>query len=443
MGMRFHFALALGSLLALGACSIDSTSDDSTSGGSTSGGSTPDDNSDGEIPGSGAGFVDGGGSVGASDGSFGDEPPGSVGAAAGSSTGAGAGTGTGASTGTGAGGGGIGGSGGAAGTGGSGGGEGVGGGGVGEGGGGGGIIEPVEPVEPGTLTAGAWDDNRNFDFFLSYRDAQHAQQLPGLLPFTAQDHQAAHSLFAAPPGPRKTLDVSLIIDTTGSMGDEIRYLQTEFIALSESIFAKYPDAEQRWSLVVYRDTEDDYVVRWFGFRDDPQEFQQKLAAQAANGGGDFPEAPDMALLKAADLAWRTDDDTARLAFWVADAPHHDTNAADMADGILALKDRGVHIYPVASSGVDELTELTMRSAAQMTGGRYLFLTDDSGVGGSHKEPTIPCYFVTRLDSAILRMVDIELSGTYREPEASQILRTGGDPQDGACTLSSGDEVLVF
>ncbi len=61
----------------------------------------------------------------------------------------------------------------------------------------------------------------------------------------------------------------------------------------------------------------------------------------------------------------------------------------------AARSLDVHIYPVASSGVDELTELTMRSAAQLTGGRYLFLTDDSGVGGAHMEPSIPCYFVTK------------------------------------------------
>jgi hypothetical protein len=85
----------------------------------------------------------------------------------------------------------------------------------------------------------------------------------------------------------------------------------------------------------------------------------------------------------------------------------------------------------------------MRSAAQMTGGRYLFLTNDSGVGGDHKEPSIPCYFVTKLDAAIVRMVDIELSGAYREPTPDEILRTGGDPQDGACTLASGSQVLVF
>jgi hypothetical protein len=115
----------------------------------------------------------------------------------------------------------------------------------------------------------------------------------------------------------------------------------------------------------------------------------------------------------------------------------------MADSIRSNAALDVHVYPVASSGIDEITELTMRSAAQLTGGRYLFLTNDSGIGGDHKEPTIPCYFVTRLDDAILRMVDIELSGEYREPAEDEILRTGGNPQDGACTLESGSVLQAF
>ena len=85
----------------------------------------------------------------------------------------------------------------------------------------------------------------------------------------------------------------------------------------------------------------------------------------------------------------------------------------------------------------------MRASAQLTGGRYLFLTDDSGVGGSHLEPTLPCFFVTRLNHAIARMIDIEMSGEYREPEPAAVLRTGGDPTDGACTLEGGGEAIVF
>jgi hypothetical protein len=143
------------------------------------------------------------------------------------------------------------------------------------------------------------------------------------------------------------------------------------------------------------------------------------------------------------LTWRADAATARIAFWVADAPHHGQNAPGMAAAIQGARSQGIHIYPVASSGIDEFTELTMRTAAQMTLGRYLFLPNDSGVGGPHKEPSIPCYFVTKLDSAILRMVDIELTGTYREPAPAEIVRTGGNPQNGACKLDSGVEVLVF
>jgi hypothetical protein len=296
---------------------------------------------------------------------------------------------------------------------------------------------------PGTLTAGAWDDNRNYDFFAAYRAAMKRTGIAGLLPFSEDEYTDAFESFMGQLSSRETLDVSLVIDTTGSMGDEMLYLRTEFLALTSSISEKYPNAEQRWSLVVYRDQGDLYVVRSVDFTSDLQAFQGTLAEQRADGGGDLPEAPEAALAAAAELEWRTDGATARLAFWIADAPHHSQNAFAMADAIRAVRDAGVHLYPVASSGVDELSEHSMRSAAQLTGGRYLFLTDDSGVGGAHKEPTIPCYFVTRLDHAILRMVDIELSGAYREPDAAEIIRTGGNPQDGSCALASGEIVFAY
>jgi hypothetical protein len=264
-----------------------------------------------------------------------------------------------------------------------------------------------------------------------------------MLPSTDEEHNAAHDKFAQLGGAREQLDVSLVIDTTGSMGDEIAYLQSEFLALSSAIEAKYPNAEQRWSLVLYRDMGDEYVTRWFDFRDDAMDFRDKLAMQSAGGGGDFPEAPDAALEAMAQLGWRNGDKVARLAFWVADAPHHNEKAEAMLKAIRGARELGVHLYPVASSGVDELTEVSMRSAAQLTGGRYLFLTNDSGVGGSHKEPTIPCYFVTKLNNAILRMVDIEMTGKYAQPAEADIIRTGGDPKDGSCELSGGETVEAF
>jgi hypothetical protein len=188
---------------------------------------------------------------------------------------------------------------------------------------------------------------------------------------------------------------------------------------------------------------DSYVVRWFDFRSDTGEFRSKLAAQSAGGGGDFPEAADQALDAATRLGWRSDPGVAKLMFWVADAPHHAGTEGRLATALKAAQARNIHVYPVASSGIDELTELTMRSSAQLTGGRYVFLTDDSGVGGAHKEASVPCYFVTKLDRAILRMVDVEMTGTYREPDAADVLRTGGDPQSGLCTLESGEQVTIY
>ena len=295
-------------------------------------------------------------------------------------------------------------------------------------------------VPSGVLTAGTWDDNRNFDMFLSYR-AQ-AQSTAGAPPIPEQEHRDAFSLWSGSRPSKSVLDVSLVIDTTGSMGDEMAYLRSEFLAIHASIADKYPTAAQRWSLVVYKDVHDPYVVRWFDFRVDPNDFASHLAAQTADGGEDYPESPERALEIASQLAWRGDE-AAKLAFWVTDAPHHEKDAAVMAQSIRDLRSRGVHLYPVAASGADALTEETMRAGAQLTGGRFLFLTDDSGIGNAHEVPRVPCFFVTKLNDAILRMIDVELTGQYHEPDASQVLRTGGDPQSGRCSLSGDQQATIF
>lgn len=296
---------------------------------------------------------------------------------------------------------------------------------------------PGGGLTAGTLTAGTWDDNRNFERFVDYLSTGASP-----LPFSAAEHEAAHARYGGELDAHRRLEIALVIDTTGSMADEIAYLQTELDAIAARVNAAYPSAETRWALVVYRDEGDEYVTRVFDFRD-VDSLRSDLRAQGANGGGDYPEASHAALSDMTNLSWREGADVARLAFWVADAPHHDDKAGELTEAVRTAGQLDVHIYPVASSGVDDVTEVSMRSAAQITGGRYLFLTDDSGVGGTHLEPTIPCYFVTLLSDAMLRMVDIEMTGDYREPSPEQIIRTGGDPTDGACTLEGGEVVYIF
>lgn len=290
----------------------------------------------------------------------------------------------------------------------------------------------------GTLTAGTWDDTLNYPLFTAFRDAQQNR----LADFTGTEQDAATAA-AANRAPTSALDVVLLVDTTGSMGDEITWLQTEFRAIADSVQAAHPGVPQRWALVHYRDDGDDYVVRHLDFTGDRASFQAALAALSANGGGDFPEAPDQALERAATLSWDGAATTAKLVFWVADAPPHDAAVARFSASVRALRDRGVHLYPVASSGIDVRTEYAMRASAQLTMGRYLFLTDDSGVGESHLEPSVPCYVVTKLNHAVERVIASELAGSRVVVDPAQVIRSVGNPVDGQCALESGGRATIF
>jgi hypothetical protein len=238
------------------------------------------------------------------------------------------------------------------------------------------------------------------------------------------------------------LDLALVIDTTGSMQDEIDYLKAEVSSIASRIKTDFPNVAQRWALILYRDTGDEYVVRSFDFTDSLTTFQGQLSRQVADGGGDYPEAPDQALSKLTTLTF-SQNAAARMAFWIADAPHHEGREMMMVSDILLAQRLGIHLYPIAASGADDLVEYTMRTAAEVTGGRYLFLTDDSGIGLSHDEPTIPCYFVTTLSRAMSRMATMELTGTNIDVAPADVIRTGGDPVAGKCTLADGQVVSAL
>lgn len=301
---------------------------------------------------------------------------------------------------------------------------------------------PRRLPQGGQLSAGVWDDNRNFDFWKSY--AQPLRDRGADFAFFSEAEMAAAARSNAQPRPKIELDVQLVLDTTGSMGDELGYLQGEFDAIAARLHQKFPNVKPRWSLVVYRDRGDQYVTRHFDFTGDTSQFRKNLRAQSADGGGDTPEAVVEGLNAGMRQSWRGGADVAKVAFWVADAPTHPGEGRAFASVVREARAKGVHLYPIASSDTDDVAEYQMRSAAQMTGGRYLFLTNDSGIGNSHAEPHIPCYHATRLDHAIVRMLSIELSGRYIEAESTEVIRSVGSPdREGKCRLSSGQPVMKF
>jgi hypothetical protein len=159
--------------------------------------------------------------------------------------------------------------------------------------------------------------------------------------------------------------------------------------------------------------------------------QIQLSEQQARGGGDYPEAMEQALETALNAQWR-DGNVARMLFLVADAPPHDRNFAEMLTQVRIARHKGIRIYPLAASGVGDEAEFLMRNAGVLTQGRYLFLTDDSGVGSSHQEPSVSCYVVTRLDQLMTRVIASELAGQRLEAATTDIIRSVGDYNAGVC-----------
>ena len=69
-----------------------------------------------------------------------------------------------------------------------------------------------------------------------------------------------------------------------------------------------------------------------------------------------------------------------------------------------MASKGIRFISVVSSGADSGVEVLMRSFAVMTGGTYLFLTNDSGIGGDHQEPTDTEYQVEPLNDCMVRVI---------------------------------------
>jgi len=260
-------------------------------------------------------------------------------------------------------------------------------------------------IQSSALTVGTVDDNADP---AGYRKAiKRLAEARGQLgiPDSAYDVTPPKQRHAASP---TALDIALVIDTTGSMGDELEYLKVEVRDIARKVARENPGVTQRWGLVVYRDHGDDYVTESVDFRD-INAFVTMLGRHSANGGGDEPEAMDAALAASNRLSWHEGDATARMVFLVADAPSHaGSPAREFTRQVMRHRADGTAIYPVAGSGVSDPAEAELRLAAHATGGQYIFLTDHSGIGGSHAAPKVDQYTVESLHDAMLRMIRGEL-----------------------------------
>lgn len=201
-------------------------------------------------------------------------------------------------------------------------------------------------------------------------------------------------------------DVFFVFDATGSMGDELSYLQAEM----KDVIARSQTAVEgltiRTGALVYRDFGDNYLTRIARLGNDINKTQAFIDKQEANGGGDYPEAIPEALLASLHVAGWNLDARARIAFLILDAPCHNDSLtlARLHTAVQEAASLGVRVVPVVCSGVDKDGELLMRSIALATNGTSFFLTDDSGIGNTHLKPTTDTLKVEHLNDMLVRTI---------------------------------------
>ena len=228
---------------------------------------------------------------------------------------------------------------------------------------------------------------------------------------TAQQTPVNHYTLATYKAPAQQADIAFVVDATGSMMDEINFLKNDLVDIIGKASSVRPTMKMRTAALFYRDEGDEYVTRHSDFTTKLSNTSEFVSKQTADGGGDYPEAVHTALEQMLQkLSWDTEAHT-RLAFMLLDAPahHQDDVITSLQKSVRLCAQMGIRLIPVAASGVDKNTEFMLRFFAIATGGTYVFLTDDSGVGFSHIKASVGHYEVEQLNDLIIRLI-----GEYTE-----------------------------
>ena len=240
-------------------------------------------------------------------------------------------------------------------------------------------------------------------------DGKPQASAPKLSPWNVQQEEAEVNFYILDKAQAAEMraDIAFIVDATGSMGDEIDFLKKDLINILDRAKGGLSGVDLRTGAVFYRDEEDEYVTKFSPFTDDYRKTIQYISRQYADGGGDLPEAVHTALEAGLqNLAWNTSA-RARIAFLVLDAPAHQDRQGvveSLQASVREYAKQGVKLIPVFCSSPSKECEFMCRFFAVLTGGTYVFLTDDSGVGGDHIEASVGDFQVEPLNDLLVRLI---------------------------------------
>jgi Mg-chelatase subunit ChlD len=222
---------------------------------------------------------------------------------------------------------------------------------------------------------------------------------------------------------RRTIDVAFVLDTTGSMSEEIAAVQSTIPKVSSSL--AHGSLGVRVGMVAFKDRGDEYVTKVYPLTSDLATFEGTVANLRAGGGGDTPESVNEAVHVAlTHLDWDARS-IGRYAFLVGDAPPHFdyTQDFDYAVDAKEAAHRGIQVFTIAASGMDDLGQVVWRQIAQYTNARNMFVLrggagpQSTGAG----DPKSSCggtqtrYTSANLDALILADIKRETAALDGEP----------------------------
>jgi len=120
------------------------------------------------------------------------------------------------------------------------------------------------------------------------------------------------------------LEVAFVVDTTGSMKDDIRAVKDSLFDIVDKIVSKTEGLSIRFGIVSYRDhppQDRTYVTRVFDFSSKIKDVHTEISRLRPSEGGDTPEAVADGLYDArTKLSWERD--AYKVLLLVGDAPPH-------------------------------------------------------------------------------------------------------------------------
>lgn len=170
------------------------------------------------------------------------------------------------------------------------------------------------------------------------------------------------------------LDLVFVMDATGSMGNELRDVQTNLLSIIRVLSRLAPTLNV--GFVAYKDQGEEYLARRFPLkpmnRANATEIQRFVEQLAAGGGGDYPEPVGRALQLALDMDWRSAAEGRIIV--VGDAPaHQQDRAGTMAAARGFQRDSGGTSRKVSAifTGSREEGRRFFRELAESGGGDFV------------------------------------------------------------------------